>query len=1314
MRPALQRLLGSPSALRILRNAIDSSEFSQSCWSCNTNQSKNTIREYSSRNEGPSIQKTEQMWKANIVSKRFAPYRQEGSTNAAGSRLGRTDRENGRKRPTKSIRGAAGESKLSEVQERNGKARKSADQREVITPEPKPASKPASISLERTPGDLTDAHPTQETSPRKASLVNKRSRKPDSPKAPGIKRSFTVDELWRDPVDSEPQLSLALLEQLCLEKNAVFFDLGGFHTEVLEDNTISCDSWCNFVDFEHQSSHILLESLYYEEKANGHLDRNRFVRAFLINNDNYPQLPSKKQPKKLNDLQTSLKSGRDHEQSVYEEIKLPKASLGSWETRCAVSEGNAQSVERKYRAIERKYRAMRERNRAPEEKLQGPEDKYRSKGRQRHREELSRIELQALTTAKKPLNGNPKLKNQNSKQNDGQRQSKTGQSSAGQQPSIRQLTRHPADSTIGTPNTKIDLGTKRAIPTLDRTAKRDLNEEQVEALIVFKKINTSDSLIRKHAVYVDDQSPPDNFCSTEDCSALTERSRMTWESESSVQNTDAESSLSWEDCISLLPAPASRVVDPKARTLKPMMRIDVSVSNTVQNSPPLGCLGDWRSKLMTSKQYEYESSVHLPASEGPRLLDHNQYGLDFELWLELILYRRRAHGVRGPKPLWELIQGRNVELPTEGSTAARLWTAIVQMGLVNPSVLPSVVQYAVDLQHKTNRYWRHLYITVMRYLIVHDSSHVHRRIFYYYHTKLYAGLSPTADQFLELFDLVYKRRRSSSINILKLQRIYADLPYRNLYSSVMTRLYKNENFEAAASWHNLMVTRKDVPSDLQTYRPIFRYMALYGNRKVLTIMVDKMIEAGVPLPSFINHPLPISPSSQELIDKRLAEVHSIKPSPISDEFCARMFATAFFSVETVIYLLRMAGAKSIGSLSIREIAVRENCVPSAVMSRIKQLKHSGIKLEKSTYCTLVSRLAVEENARLLENVVRCDLHPEAFDDRDLQESLLGVYHANGDQLQVDRTLAILMATCPEEHLTSAHWNVQLRLRLRQRDIPAVSRILEAMYASGIVVEPRSSSYVRRCLLTRRAIGKRPHYVYDLPVIINIWQNVLKSGGIVPAPAWTEILRRLGMTGQLEQYERLALWLAGYYSSAAGFTLGLLPRSQVITKEFTRRLINVPTRLGTRVSQHPLRVLFPSRVQQAIIAWGFQHARIGGTNWRWGLYLLLKLKRLGVYVGRETVAHACRQRLGILFGSREPSKPINRRLRAGNTASLEQYLREIEKVGGKSLLFGRAYPEDDEERIKLLLERFDTWDKSHGRLEGPRRILLVSFSDPRNR
>ena len=393
MRPALQRLLGSPSALKILRNAIDSSDFTHTCWSCNTIQSNTTKREYSAQNEAVRIPKIETKRRASIVAKRVAPSRQEDSANATSSRLEKTSREKRKRRSTKSDRSAAGNSNLSDVQERNVKARKSAHQRGVATPKSKPALRPAMIKLGKDLETLLDARRGQETSPRNDRLTIKRSRKPDSQVAPEIKRPFILDASWRNAVVSEPQVSLGLLEKLCREEKAVFFDTGSFHIQVSEGDTVPCDSSCDLAQFEHQTSTTILERLYNEEKANGNgpLSRNRFVRALLINNDSYLQPRSKKKPKKHNEPETDLRVSRDQEQSSHD------AGL-SLKGRCKVSKERLQ-------ALQKKYRACREGPHASEEKAQNLKDNHWVKGRQRHRK-VSPIKLQTLATANETLGDN--------------------------------------------------------------------------------------------------------------------------------------------------------------------------------------------------------------------------------------------------------------------------------------------------------------------------------------------------------------------------------------------------------------------------------------------------------------------------------------------------------------------------------------------------------------------------------------------------------------------------------------------------------------------------------------------------------------------------------------------------------------------------------------------------------------------------------------------------------------------------------------------------------------------------------------------
>lgn len=736
----------------------------------------------------------------------------------------------------------------------------------------------------------------------------------------------------------------------------------------------------------------------------------------------------------------------------------------------------------------------------------------------------------------------------------------------------------------------------------------------------------------------------------------------------------------------------NEVADQKAEAgLDPMTGKEGTPIHQVSAQNILGLQAFTQSRAMAMNQYEYDSVVHLPVSQETYLKDDNSTTPDFEPLLQAVLRQRRRAGTQGLRALWKYITACDFELPTKGAKADQLWGNLVQMG-IDSDVLPSVIRYATILRQKTNSYWRDLYYDIIRSQIARDSPKTLK-----YHKKLYKKFPPTVEQFMSLFDLVHKRTRLSFSRMQKLMRIYVDLPFRNLYADIITRLYENEDFSGAASWHGIMIMKKDVPADLYLYRPLFRYMVLHGDRKLLAAMVEMMVEARISLPNFITYPLPISPASQKLIDQRLAEIHGIKPLTVDDGFCARLFATTWFSIGTVIKILRILGVDTLGACSLREVLVRDSAIPESVLASLAHIRSNGISLDSSTYCSLVKRLALADNARLLENVSQCDLHPETFEDKALQESLLFEYYNNGDQLQVDRTLAILTAKCTDKSQPTVYWNVHLRLQLKQKDIKAVNHTLELMHASQIHIESASSAYVRICLLTRRSIGKRPHFTHDLPIITNIWQNVLRSGGVVPSIAWKEVLRRLGMTGQLDEYEKLALWLAKYYSgSSAGPSLGLLPGHQVVSVQLARRLTYVPSRLSSGELSHPLHVLFPPNVQQAIVAWGFQHARIGGANWRWGLQLLLKLKLFRVFIKRSTVARACRLRLANIFGTGRSSKTINRRTEAQNAHALGFYVREIEKIGGLSLFFGPVSRNHEAKRIGLLREEFLHWETRSAR------------------
>ena len=668
-------------------------------------------------------------------------------------------------------------------------------------------------------------------------------------------------------------------------------------------------------------------------------------------------------------------------------------------------------------------------------------------------------------------------------------------------------------------------------------------------------------------------------------------------------------------------------------------------------------------KLWRSVPFNFESRRSDKDSDpidDSGLVGLKEISSDFESWLLSALPHRRGSERKYLRQQWRKLLFHNQELPTGGALADDLWECLLNFAFSNQSRLEKVICYAKRLREITGKAWKNFYYKVALY---HLKQKVGRGL--HWHDALYPTHQPRRDQFISL---IKRAHGSAPRSVAKLQDIYYRLPFRDLYAPILQHLYREEKFTAAASWHDVFVACKDLPEDTELYRPLFRYMVLYGSKKRLDGMVRHMIDLDIPLPTFINRAVPSNPVAREVVDQRLAVVHGIIAKPMGDTFYARLFATAWFSTDTVINILRMIGAQSVGPASLRELAMKERSNPQAVQSRINQLRDVGISLTSCTFCKLVERLCKEENSILLEDVIHCDLHADTFDDQNLQESLLSDYHATGQRLQFDRTLAILLESCPDKYHSTYYWNLHLRLYLKAKDLQAVTQTLQMMQASHLPLAIKTVHYIRICLLSRRRVGMRPRKTKELFLIINIWQAVLRSGGTMPANIWVDILRRLGMTGQLYEYEKLALWLAEWYSSSpARAYLGGLPEPPPAGNLALSRAIDIPRRVQPRHRNHPLHVLFPRAGQQAIVAWGFQHSRIGGPGWRWGLYLLLKLKQRKVHVDRATVAKACRLRLTALFGSGTSNRLINRRERARNAAQLDYYVREMEKIGGKGFL-----------------------------------------------
>lgn len=692
----------------------------------------------------------------------------------------------------------------------------------------------------------------------------------------------------------------------------------------------------------------------------------------------------------------------------------------------------------------------------------------------------------------------------------------------------------------------------------------------------------------------------------------------------------------------------------------------------------------WRYCLATFEQYQYESNLEVPAFQGSRLVDDPIHTQDWKLWLELIFFRKRHHGAEGTIAIFKEIFRRGLRLPTLGVVANQLWDLLIRAGFYNSRLNEEIVTYAICLKRTTGRYWPGLYYGIVSVALKKNPNSA-----YSWHLKLRDDFPPSLEDYKKIFKQSLDWGSSGHF-----RGLYRDTPLVGMYRTVIWHLIKLQMYDEALKWHDLLSDARDFPARLSDIKPLLDHLAYTGDGARLENIVRALTEAKVGLSNlagkFVRRDAAIS---REIMNRHLGEVHGVSPKHLSDSFCARLFATRLFSVDTIISGLQMMGVEAIGPLSLREIAVRDNCDPGAICHHTDGLKNAGISLDSSAFCTLVRGLAVENKRGILKSIVDCDLHPDTFADFELQERLLAQYYEENDLMKIERTLAILTTGCSVKDLQMVRMNLILRCQVTLGRREKVLATLGELKLKGIPVSAKSSRHLRVCWLSRRQVGRGADQTHELTILIEASRMTMKSGRFVPIIAWREILRRLGMAGRLAEFENLALWLVDWYSSPAA--------KAALSKRISSSVHGGHVSLGNSPHgdlQRSLNVQFTTAAQHAIVAWGFQHiikysksirrstkaSLVEGLprfQWTWGLQLLYKLRERGVPIQEREVARICRHRLSILFGTGLSKRKINRRARSLETCTESMYIRKMEEIWGKDLFrVWRKAAKDPEKRI----------------------------------
>lgn len=698
----------------------------------------------------------------------------------------------------------------------------------------------------------------------------------------------------------------------------------------------------------------------------------------------------------------------------------------------------------------------------------------------------------------------------------------------------------------------------------------------------------------------------------------------------------------------------------------------------------------WRNRLATFEQYQYESDLESPALQGPRLVDEPLNTKGYGLWLELIIFRNRHHGAEGTMVIYKEMFRRGLRLPTQGIVANQLWDLLIRAGFYDSRFLEEIVSYAVRLERFTRRAWPGLYCGIMSIALKKDPDSA-----YDWHLKLRDAFPPSLGDYQKLFKLSFHWGSSAH-----LRRLYRDIPLLGMYRTVIWPLCKSQMYDEALRWHDLFFDAKDFPARFSDIRPLLDHLAYIRDGHRLENIVKALTEAKIGVSSvaenFVRRDAAIS---REIMNRKLGEIHGVGPKHLSDGFCARLFATRLFSIDTIISGLRMVAVEEIGPLSLREIAVRDDCDPGAICDRTDRLKDAGISLDNSTFCHLVRTLAVENKRGILKSIVDSDLHPDTFADYDLQERLLAQYYEGNDQAKIERTLAVFTTGLPVKSLQMVRTNLILRCQVTLGRRERVLATLEHMKYMGIRVSARSSRHLRVCWLSRRQVGRGADRTQELGILIKASRMTMESGGFVPIIAWREIMRRLGMAGRLIEFENLALWLVDWYLRPAA--KAAVPKRVLLSGHSGQALIKGPMSPDDSPNRNPSRILntlFTTAARHAIVAWGFQHFMTSRRNirrsktstvedlprlqwkpqfqWTWGLHLLHKLRERGLHIRKSQVARICRHRLNTLFGIGISKRKINRRARSEQSAldsyAESVYIRKMEAIWGQDLFQVRVW------------------------------------------
>ncbi|KAI0865605.1 hypothetical protein F4860DRAFT_459734 [Xylaria cubensis] len=671
-----------------------------------------------------------------------------------------------------------------------------------------------------------------------------------------------------------------------------------------------------------------------------------------------------------------------------------------------------------------------------------------------------------------------------------------------------------------------------------------------------------------------------------------------------------------------------------------------------------------------------------PAKEwGSRLLvDKFENHDDLALWCSLLDYQMRINGPAGVAHVWKGLWGRKTLHEVDSPLADMFWRVILEGALLSddPSFLRDIWIYSEWMYDLHQVKWPRLYTTVIKHML---RTHQHHEVLKW-HLRLTPNFYPGSDEFANIIKEFALDKELYQLDTLP--ALYKTSSERSLYNVLLPYLFDLGESTLAREWRRVFIRHGEVPLAPVPVRPFLRFLRGYYPSDKL---IPEELAALKFTPEQVQDEIP--DLTREFMNRVHGRTFGITVKNYNDRLGSKWFASSWVSLDGAISTISALGVENIGSLSLQSIALRaENS--EDLLNRISQLREHGISVVDSNYYQIVLYLARQNDDELLFDLLRSDLHPDVFDDFDLQTRLINSVNGVSDW----RTLRLLLVARLVVFERSAREaaNSVLRVCFQQRNQDGVLNILEDMKTRNIPLNFEEASYIFESLIddynrNQRSLTAKPAAFY-----LSIFRQLKSMDVPVPLSHWKLIMLSMARRGRLKDLERLSVDLVDMFLNSPSLRPGFvpvhvwdLPEDMRVPLSGVENLLGVyiPQDIQRSHGQHPLRELFNTKVITEVIENAFivhpgqgfhaKHSTQPGRSWSQGSQIakMIRLLRLlherGMWIRFRKVQFIVTNCLTHIYGPGPPIGTSQRLMRAGNTLRLEDMKTLIDKAWGHELL-----------------------------------------------